>query len=83
MYRFDPRRYTIAMHGPNVPILGISFDRWGYHYASDGTGGRAYQIRPEGNSWRMHQLLEKEVRPVPANELFRVPTVLKTCREIF
>ena len=70
MYRFDPRRYTIAMHGPNSPNPhGISFDRWGYHYASDGTGGRAYQIRPEGNSWRMHQLLEKEVRPVPANEI--------------
>jgi len=70
MYRFDPRRYTIALHGANSPNPhGISFDRWGYHYATDGTGGRAYQVRPEGKGWKMHQLLEKEVRPVPASEI--------------
>ena len=70
MFRFDPRRFTIAMHGPNSPNPhGIAFDRWGYHYATDGTGGRAYQIRPEGNTWKMHQLLTKEVRPVPASEV--------------
>ena len=70
MYRFDPRRYTIAFHAGNSPNPhGISFDRWGYHYASDGTGGRAYQVRPEGNGFKMHSLLKKEVRPVPANEV--------------
>lgn len=70
MFRFDPRRYTIAMHGPNSPNPhGIAFDYWGYHYATDGTGGRAYQIRPEGNTWKMHPLLTKEVRPVPASEV--------------
>ncbi|MGK0186914.1 MAG: putative membrane-bound dehydrogenase-like protein [Verrucomicrobiales bacterium] len=70
MYRFDPRRYTIAMHAGNSPNPhGISFDSWGYLYANDGTGGRAYQVRPEGNGFRMHQLLEKEVRPVPANQV--------------
>ena len=70
MYRFDPRRYTIALHGANSPNPhGISFDRWGYHYATDGTGGRAYQVRPEGAGWKMHQLLVKEVRPVCADEI--------------
>ncbi|MGB0581287.1 MAG: PVC-type heme-binding CxxCH protein [Limisphaerales bacterium] len=70
MYRFDPRRYTIALHGANSPNPhGISFDYWGYHYATDGTGGRAYQVRPEGKSWKMHPLLTKEVRPVCANEI--------------
>ncbi len=70
MYRFDPRRYTISLHGANSPNPhGISFDRWGYHYATDGTGGRAYQVRPEGTGWQMHTLLDKEVRPVPANEI--------------
>ncbi len=70
MYRFDPRRYTIAQHGGNSPNPhGIAFDYWGYHYATDGTGGRAYQVRPEGNGWKMHPLLDKEVRPVPANEI--------------
>ncbi len=70
MYRFDPRRFTISMHALNSPNPhGISFDYWGYHYATDGTGGRAFQVRPEGNSFKMHELLKKEVRPVCANEV--------------
>ena len=70
MYRFDPRQYTITMHAGNSPNPhGISFDYWGYHYANDGTGGRAYQVRPEGNGFRMHTLLDKQVRPVPANQV--------------
>ncbi|MCB1224835.1 MAG: cytochrome C precursor [Verrucomicrobiales bacterium] len=70
MYRFDPRRFTIAKHADNSPNPhGISFDRWGYHYATDGTGGRAYQVRPEGNGFKMHELLKKEVRPVTASEV--------------
>ena len=70
MYRFDPRRHTISMHATNSPNPhGISFDYWGYHYATDGTGGRAYQVRPQGNGFKMHQLLRKEVRPVTASEV--------------
>lgn len=70
MYRFDPRRFTIAKHADNSPNPhGIAFDTWGYHYATDGTGGRAYQVRPEGNGFKMHELLKKEVRPVPASEI--------------
>ena len=70
MYRFDPRRYTIAFHAGNSPNPhGISFDYWGYHYATDGTGGRAFQVRPEGSGFKMHTLLNKQVRPVPANEI--------------
>ena len=70
MYRFDPRQYTITMHAGNSPNPhGISFDKWGYHYANDGTGGRTYQVRPEGTGFKMHTLLDKEVRPVPANEV--------------
>ncbi|MFN0077301.1 MAG: PVC-type heme-binding CxxCH protein [Prosthecobacter sp.] len=70
MYRFDPRRFTIAKHADNSPNPhGISFDGWGYHYATDGTGGRAYQVRPDGNGFKMHELLKKEVRPVTASEI--------------
>jgi putative membrane-bound dehydrogenase-like protein len=70
MYRFDPRRFTISMHANNSPNPhGIAFDYWGYHYATDGTGGRAYQVRPEGNGFKMHELLKKEVRPVTASEV--------------
>ncbi|MFZ4768046.1 MAG: DUF7133 domain-containing protein, partial [Roseimicrobium sp.] len=64
MYRFDPRRFTIAKHADNSPNPhGTSFDYWGYLYATDGTGGRAYQVRPEGNGFKMYELLKKEVRP--------------------
>ena len=70
MYRFDPRTFTIARHADNSPNPhGIAFDGWGYHFATDGTGGQAYQVRPEGKGFRMHQLLKKEVRPVTASEI--------------
>ena len=70
MYRFDPRRFTIAQHATNPPNPhGIAFDTWGYHYATDGTGGRAWQVRPEGAGFKMFELLKKEVRPVAAIEV--------------
>ncbi|MCB1228761.1 MAG: hypothetical protein KDN19_00750 [Verrucomicrobiae bacterium] len=70
MFRFDPRQYTISQHAENSPNPhGISFDYWGYHFANDGTGGRAYQVRPDGKGFKMFKLLEKEVRPVPADEV--------------
>lgn len=70
MYRFDPRRFTISMHAVNSPNPhGIAFDHWGYHYATDGTGGRAYQVRPDKAGFKMHELLKKEVRPVTASEV--------------
>ena len=70
MYRFDPRRFTIAMHAGNSPNPhGISFDGWGYHFATDGTGGRAYQVRPDAKGFKMAELLKKEVRPVTASEV--------------
>ena len=48
MYRFDPRRYTIALHGGNSPNpRGIAFDDWGYHYATDGTGGGPIRCAPK------------------------------------
>lgn len=70
MYRFDPRRFTISLHAGNSPNPhGTSFDYWGYQYATDGTGGRAFQVRPEGKGFAMHELLKKEVRPVTASEV--------------
>lgn len=70
MYRFDPRRYTISLHAGNSPNPhGTSFDRWGYHFANDGTGGRSYQVRPSGNGFKMHPLVKKEVRPVAADAI--------------
>ena len=68
MFRFDPRRFTIAQHAANSPNPhGTAFDYWGYCYATDGTGGRAYQVRPEADGFKMYELLKKEVRPVTSS----------------
>ncbi len=70
MYRFDPRRYTISFHAANSPNPhGTSFDDWGYLYANDGTGGRSYQVRPDGEGFKMFPLVTKEVRPVAADQI--------------
>jgi len=70
MYRFDPRRHTITFHAANSPNAhGTSFDYWGYHFATDGTGGHSFQVRPEGNGFKMHPLVTKEVRPVPSSTI--------------
>ena len=70
MYRFDPRTFAITPIAANSPNPhGTSFDRWGYLYANDGTGGKSYQVRPFANGFKMHSLLTKEFRPVPANAI--------------
>ncbi|MDF1800014.1 MAG: GDSL-type esterase/lipase family protein [Planctomycetota bacterium] len=72
MYRFNPRTYEFSFHATNSPNPhGISFDRWGYHYATDGTGGRAYQVVPdyeaEGGGFKMRKLFDHTVRPVASS----------------
>jgi len=70
LYRFDPRTFAITPIAANRPNPhGTSFDRWGYLYCNDGTGGRSYQVRPFKNGFRMDTLLDKEFRPVAANEV--------------
>ena len=70
MYRFDPRTFAITPHAANSPNPhGTSFDKWGYCYANDGTGGKSYQVRPQGKGFKMHTLLTKEFRPVAANAI--------------
>ncbi len=84
MYRFDPRRFTISLHANNSPNPhGIAFDYWGYHYATDGTGGKAYQVRPDGNGFKMQELLKKEVRPVTACEVVSSSHFRNRCRGTF
>ena len=75
MYRFNPRTFEYAFHANNSPNPhGISFNYWGYHFATDGTGGRAYQVRPDGRGgFRMQGVLNKTVRPVPANGVISSP----------
>jgi azurin len=69
MYRFNPRTYEFSFHAPNSPNPhGISFDYWGYHYATDATGGAAYQVKPNRDgTFEMRSLLDHTVRPVPSS----------------
>lgn len=70
MYRFDPRRFSIVPFAGNSPNPhGTAFDAWGYCYANDGTGGNTFQVRPDGKGFKMFKLLEKEFRPVSADEI--------------
>ena len=75
MYRFNPRTFEYSFHASNSPNPhGVSFNYWGYHFATDGTGGRAYQVRPDGRGgFRMQAVLNKTVRPVPANGVISSP----------
>lgn len=69
MYRFNPRTHEFSFHAVNEPNPhGISFDYWGYHYATDGTGGAAWQIVPgEDGGFATRRLLDHTVRPVPSS----------------
>lgn len=68
MYRFNPRTFHfefVASNGPNAH--GISFDRWGYQFATDGTSGRAIQVYKAADTLRTRRLLNHSVRPVTGN----------------
>ena len=81
MYRFDPRTFAITPHAANSPNPhGTSFDYWGYCYANDGTGGKSYQVRPEGKGFKMHTLLTKEFRPVAANAILSSEHFPEDCK---
>lgn len=69
MYRFNPRSHRFSFHADNSPNPhGGDFDYWGYHFATDATGGQPYQVRMDvDGKFKMHKLLEKTVRPVPSS----------------
>jgi len=69
MYRWNPRTHAFSYHAPNPPNAhGSDFDYWGYHYATDATGGRAYQVKTDpGGTFHMRKLLDHTVRPVPSS----------------
>ncbi len=69
MYRFNPRTSEFSFHATNPPNAhGTAFDYWGYHYATDATGGRAFQVKPNADgTFSMRKLLENTVRPVTSS----------------
>jgi azurin/glucose/arabinose dehydrogenase/lysophospholipase L1-like esterase len=69
MYRFNPRTFEFSFHAANSPNAhGISFDYWGYHFATDGTGGRPFQVVPDAEGkFKMRKLFNQTVRPVASS----------------
>ena len=66
MFRFDPRRYHISYHADNSPNPhGISFDKWGYHYATDGTGGEPIRWCPQKRGSRCKSFSKCRCVPCP------------------
>ena len=67
VHRFNPRTFEMEFHFPIGPNPhGDVFDRWGYQFANDGTGGTGSYINI-GKGIGNKQWFKKRVRPVPAN----------------
>ncbi len=72
LYRFNPRTHEFEFVVENIwNPHGISFDKWGYQFITDGTRGAAYQVYPdfESNQFQARQLLNHTMRPVPGNQI--------------
>jgi mono/diheme cytochrome c family protein len=68
IYRLDLNTYEFWKHAPNNPNPhGISFDYWGNHFITDGTGGRGYQVVPNKKGFKSRTFYKKKVRPVPSH----------------
>ena len=67
VHRFNPRTFEFEFHFPIGPNPhGDVFDKWGYQFANDGTGGTGSYINI-GKGVGNKQWFKKRVRPVPAN----------------
>lgn len=78
LYRFNPRTFEYSFVVENTPNShGISFDKWGDQYITDGTSGRAFQVyykrtvtsRTDVNEFDKRPLFKQTVRPVTANQV--------------
>ncbi|MEX2214311.1 MAG: PVC-type heme-binding CxxCH protein [Phycisphaeraceae bacterium] len=67
VYRFDPRTYEVEFHHPIGPNPhGNAFDRWGFQFANDGTGGEGDYVAIGKGAGAPKHWFKKTVRPVPA-----------------
>lgn len=67
VHRFNPRTYEFEFHFPIGPNPhGDVFDKWGYQFANDGTGGTGSYVNI-GKGVGNKQWFKKRVRPVASN----------------
>lgn len=78
LYRFNPRTFDFSFVVDNFPNPhGISFDKWGNLFITDGTSGRAFHVYPDRKVtsttdvtvWAKRPLFKQTVRPVCANTI--------------
>ncbi len=76
LYRFNPRTFEFSFVVENTPNShGISFDRWGNQFITDGTSGKAFQVyvdrkvtsTTDVSVYAKRPLFQQTVRPVCAN----------------
>jgi putative heme-binding domain-containing protein len=66
VHRFNPRTFQMEFHFPIGPNPhGDVFDKWGYQFANDGTGGTGSYVNI-GKGIGNKKWFKKRVRPVPA-----------------
>jgi len=69
VHRFNPRTFEFEFHFPIGPNPhGDVFDRWGFQFANDGTGGTGSYVNI-GKGVGNKKWFQKRVRPVPATGL--------------
>ncbi len=70
LYRFNPRTFEFDFVVENIyNPHGISFDKWGNLFITDGTMGTAHQVYLDGGRFEKRPLLDHTVRPVPGNQV--------------
>jgi len=66
VHRFNPRTFEVEFHFPIGPNPhGDAFDRWGFQFANDGTGGTGSYVNV-GKGRGNKKWFPKRVRPVAA-----------------
>lgn len=78
LYRFNPRTFDYSFVVDNSPNPhGISFDKWGNQFITDGTSGRASQVYVERkvtsttdvSQFAKRPLFQQTIRPICANTI--------------
>ncbi len=78
LYRFNPRTFDFSFVVENTPNAhGISFDKWGNQFITDGTSGRAFHVYykrtvtsvSDKNEFDKRPLFKQTIRPISSNQI--------------
>lgn len=78
LYRFNPRTFDFSFVVENTPNShGISFDKWGNQFITDGTTGKTFQVYykrtvsavSDVSEFDKRPLFEQTIRPITSNQI--------------